>query len=228
MIRVGPGWLPNQKSLVVNFLRGFHQVSWFPLLGMTIGGDVQVNFGREVTYNGTWFGADSDPRNTVLGMIRDKALPNDPNGAYFVLPNGVAPLHGFADPDSNNLFCGWHYWTTSGAIKYSYTSYDTTPGRYCTNDKYYKGSGWDQPSPSDGDSALDYLISVVAHELAEIITDPTGQGWYNSAGPASGENADLCNRNFGGDGIRYNQVINGTPYLIQTMWDNTLLKCVDS
>ena len=41
----------------------------------------------------------------------------------------------------------------------------------------------------NGDSGIDGMISVIAHEIAEAATDPYGKGWYTSDGY---ENADVC------------------------------------
>ena len=38
------------------------------------------------------------------------------------------------------------------------------------------------------------MVSIIAHELAETVTDPDNGGWYDSTGA---ENADKCEWDFG-------------------------------
>ena len=57
-----------------------------------------------------------------------------------------------------------------------------------------------------------------SHELAEAVTDPTGEGWMDRT--IGAEIADLCWDNgttIGSD---------GKVYVIQKLWSNTAGKCV--
>lgn len=82
-------------------------------------------------------------------------------------------------------------------------------------------------SRPNGDDA-DHELNPLSHEHNEIITDPTGGGWFDVDG--SGENGDKCNFNFGtaiastANGA-YNQLINHNPYEIQLEWSNAITGC---
>jgi PKD repeat protein len=74
----------------------------------------------------------------------------------------------------------------------------------------------------------DHELNVLSHEHNEIITDPTGSGWFDTNG--AGENGDLCNFNFGtpiaNNGVGdYNQLINHNPYELQLEWSNASSSC---
>ena len=64
------------------------------------------------------------------------------------------------------------------------------------------------------------MVSVIAHELAEAVTDPLLNAWYDSTGA---ENADKCAWTFGtvsrlSNGAMYNLVLGGKNYLVQLNW----------
>lgn len=66
------------------------------------------------------------------------------------------------------------------------------------------------------------MISVMAHELSEAVSDPQGNAWYDSAGE---ENGDKCAWNFGSyytapNGSAANVNLSGTNYLMQQIWLN--------
>jgi hypothetical protein len=87
--------------------------------------------------------------------------------------------------------------------------------------------GSDPQGNPDAESAAD----VTAHELVEAITDPIGDGWMD---PNGNEVGDKCENGpgrgaplgFAPDGSPYNQLINGSRYLVQTMWSNAQSGCV--
>ena len=69
----------------------------------------------------------------------------------------------------------------------------------------------------NGNAAIDSAVSVIAHELAEAVTDPNLNAWYNSNGY---ENADICAWNFLGKiwsgSFYYNMVVGGLKYYVQS------------
>jgi len=74
----------------------------------------------------------------------------------------------------------------------------------------------------NGNPAGDAMLSVIAHELEEAVTDPDLNAWYDNRGM---ENADKCAWTFGPmsqlpNGAKYNMTMNGHPYLIQQNWLN--------
>jgi len=80
------------------------------------------------------------------------------------------------------------------------------------------------------------MIDTLAHELAEIATDPdTLTGWLTTNGTSGLENADLCRRNFltpkkaGKGRNQYSYTLigaNKAKFLVQSNYDPVQAKCV--
>lgn len=143
---------------------------------------------------------------SVTAAIGSNALPKDEDGIYVVLTSSDVTVNGF-----KTNFCGWHTHTSVGGsnIKFSLVG-DAGGASACTPQ---------QTSPN-GNARIDALLSVLAHELAETVTDPNLDAWYDSKGD---ENADKCAWDFGktltlGNGAKYNVTLNGTNYYLQQNW----------
>ena len=85
-------------------------------------------------------------------------------------------------------------------------------------------------SDPQGNPEAELTLDTVAHEAEESITDPYGTAWMD---PNGLEVADECENpeygtplGYASDGSPFNQLINGHPYLIQDMWSNAALGCV--
>jgi hypothetical protein len=123
-----------------------------------------------------------------------------------------------------NAFGGYH---SAGDVGNGQFLYANIP------DPEVEGSLPDKDTFPGGDSDSGFAIDVVAHEVVEAITDPTGTGWMD---PNGFEVADKCE--FGpmlgpiigqaANGADYNQTIGATPtkYRIQEMWSNDDGGCV--
>lgn len=77
------------------------------------------------------------------------------------------------------------------------------------------------PTPN-GDLAADAMASTVSQLMSEIVTNPTGGGWFDRYGL---ENAAKCVGQFGTtyqtmNGARANLKLGGRDYLIQQNWVN--------
>ena len=77
---------------------------------------------------------------------------------------------------------------------------------------------------ANGDLGADTQVNLIAHELTETTTDPLGNAWYDAVGR---ENADKCAWNFGSTSsnalsknMKYNVVLGGKYFLVQTNWQN--------
>ncbi|MDQ6842168.1 MAG: hypothetical protein M3025_07075, partial [Actinomycetota bacterium] len=87
------------------------------------------------------------------------------------------------------------------------------------------GFGLQAPAGSDpqGNPDAEFTVNVAAHELAEAITDPHGNGWLDANGLEIG---DKCQNTldsplgYAANGAPYNQVINGDEWLFQAIWSN--------
>lgn len=129
------------------------------------------SFGRALTDANVW--------SVVSSALTSGRLPVTDNAVYFVLTApDVTETSGFC-----SAYCGWHDVQTFGAttIKYSFVGDASTA---CLGSCY----GGSAASPN-GLKGIDGMASVIAHELAEAITDPTLNAWRDATGE---ENADKC------------------------------------
>jgi hypothetical protein len=163
---------------------------------------------------------DADIKTIVTNYINSTGR-KDTNAVYFVLTSSdVTATSGFC-----TKYCGWHTSATiSGAnIKYSFVG---------NANRCLSGCAAQTTGPN-GNAGVDGMVSVIAHELEETLSDPNpSTGWTDSNGA---ENADKCAWTFGANlktaanGASYNQTFTaqggGTRnFLIQRNLD-ALSKC---
>lgn len=183
--------------------------------------DGQINrIANSVQLAGTYFDNYSQGGNApmmqsvVQNAIASGALgPPDPNGVYFVL---TSPDVSRVIPGFNAQFCGWHSYFPLAAsatmIKMAFVG-DGGSQSACTV----------QPSSSPNDNpAADAMADVIAHELAEAVTDPQINAWFASGVQEIG---DKCNWNMGAEqtapnGSQYNVTLGSRNFLIQQLWTN--------
>ncbi|GJP43104.1 hypothetical protein CLOM_g2601 [Closterium sp. NIES-68] len=169
---------------------------------------------------------DSFEDGTVWEVVSSKIgdgneFPYDPQGIYLLLTSKDVINPGFC-----TQYCGWHTmgYMESDAVVYSYVGH---PGQ-CP------GSCGVRSTSPNGKPAIDAMLSVIAHEVAEAATDPDVQsGWFDDEGE---ENADKCGWGYGstktgrdnrGKTYEYNLVgMNGMRFLIQQNWDLLKNECV--
>jgi len=171
----------------------------------------KVNFIGETSdaYSQTAALTDAGVFNVVKNAI-GTATP-DANGVYFVLTSpDVQETSGFG-----TQYCGWHTYGTinNTVVKYSFVG---NPLLIAPT-----GCGVRSPSPN-GDGGADALASVIFHELAEAVTDPQLNAWYDNRGY---ENADKCAWKYGTtfkspNGATANVLLGANYYLIQQNWVN--------
>ncbi len=155
--------------------------------------------------------SDNSVAAIVQRAISSGALPLDPMGAYFVLTSAdVAETSGFC-----SQYCGWHsYMQVSGTkIPYAFIGNAARCPSACA----------EQTKSPNANPGADAMASVIAHELAEMMTDPYFTGWYDGVGD---ENADKCAWTFGStykapNGSSANVKLGNRNYLIQQNWINS-------
>jgi hypothetical protein len=172
-----------------------------------------VRLGTQTSTPSSTYGtslSDADIQNIVSNAITSKRLPSDVNGVYFVLTSAdVTASSGFC-----TQYCGWHtYGTINGSnIKYAFVG---------NPDRCISSCAAQSTSPN-GNAGADGMVSIIAHELEEAVTDPNLNAWYDFRGY---ENADKCAWTFGttytdSNGAKYNVTLGGKNYLIQRNWVN--------
>ncbi len=171
---------------------------------VVFGGSTTDNYSQGTTLN------DAGVRTVVSNALTGNKLPTDSNAVYFVLTSSdVAESSGFC-----SKYCGWHTYSTINGknIKYSFVG----------NAARCLGSCAIQTISPNGNAGADGMVSVVAHELEEAVTDPNLNAWYDRRGE---ENADKCAWTFGNsystaNGASANMNLGGMDYMIQRNWVN--------
>ena len=177
-----------------------------------------VHVGNSVNYGGSTVDSysqgttlsDAGVQAVVSSAISSGRLPNDTNAVYFVLTSqDVNESSGFC-----TQYCGWHtHGTISGSdIKYAFVGNPARCLSACAA----------QTTSPNGNAGADGMVSIVAHELEEAVTDPDLNAWYDTRGQ---ENADKCAWTFGTthtapNGSAYNMTLGSMNYLIQRNWVN--------
>jgi len=155
--------------------------------------------------------SDADIKAVVSNALLSGVLPTDPNGVYFVLTSKeVTASSGFC-----TQYCAWH---THGAINGQEIKYG-----FIGNPARCPSSCSAQTTTPNDNLGADGMANLIAHELAEAVTDPVFTGWYDTRGY---ENADKCAWKFGAtstasNGAKYN-VSWGTKWLLQQNWINAI------
>ncbi len=209
-------WAPGSQTILRDFAAGIGGSPYFGInttytdrAGLKVAN--KVGFAGETTDAGTLTSlTDAQIQGVVSSAIVSGRLPKDTNGVYFVLTAaGVTASSGFL-----TQYCGWHtHATLSGSdIKYSFVGDPTGP-------KISSCAQQTTASPN-GNPGVDAMISVLAHELEETVTDPDLNAWYDRQGA---ENGDKCAWTFGttyaaGGGGLANMKLGSRDFLIQRNW----------
>ncbi|RUS30169.1 phosphate-induced protein 1 [Jimgerdemannia flammicorona] len=146
--------------------------------------------------------------NNMTQIIEDafaSGMAQDENGIYFILTSEDVTVSGFCN--------------TNKLIKYSFVG---VPEKCMSN-----CSLLNQESSPNGNPPVDAMISVIAHELVEAVSDPLGDAWFDKQGE---ENADKCifeyGKTFKGvNGSLYNIELGDRKYLIQQNWNPVTQSC---
>jgi hypothetical protein len=154
----------------------------------------------------------------VSAKIDAGAFPNDPNGVYFVLTSPDVTESGFCHGD-----CAYHSLMTHGGqlIKYAFVGDAATQ---CPTTCLPVANRTSSPN---GNVGADGMVSPLAHELEETVTDPYITAWYDADGE---ENGDKCAWTFGAesvdaDGARSNVTLGTRRFEIQQNWNASTQAC---
>ncbi len=158
-------------------------------------------------------------------FITAHSLPRGLSEIYFVvLPDSVGSCF-----DSTSCFdrefCAYHSHTAASGTETIYANESFTPRdpAHCGSDNYPNGHA---------SGNIDDQLSSLSHEANESREDPLLNGWWNTDN--GNEGADQCRNTsddygpllggtFGMDG--FNQVINGSHYILQMDWSNAVSAC---
>ena len=178
--------------------------------GFRYGGSYDDHYsrGRALTVRDVAMIVDIATSNNVLNV----ADPNDPNSIWLVLPS--------PDVSDDSGFCGYHDLLFPfldggvGTAKYAFVATRQTVAGGCAPANRVV-------SPNDNPMA-DAMANIIAHELAETLTDPNPifTAWTSLSFP--GEIADHCNFRFGptyrtANGAIANMKLGAHDYLLQEL-----------
>lgn len=185
-------------------------------------------------------------QQVISNAVRAAPFPVDHrNGMYLILSSVDVTVQDFC-----RAVCGFHYFTfpsvVGATLPYAWIG---NSGKQCPEvcaypfalPSYMAGGGPPALQPPNADVGVDGMISVIAHELAELSTNPLINAWYAGEDPtAPTEIGDLCEGVYGsgGGGGYMGQVLrdqqgrtfnlygkSGRKFLVQWVWSPVLKAC---
>lgn len=155
----------------------------------------------------------------ILKSILNNQFPADNDGLYFVFTDkDVGQTYTFSSFCFD--YCGWHNFDTySGvSIKYGFVGDMEKCPYVCSAKTSYLSAGFDH-SPNNN-WTVDGMVSIIAHEMGEMITDPELNAWQDVIGY---ENMDHCAWTYGSVYVTNNNSVANIKlgqkdYLIQRNW----------
>lgn len=185
-------------------------------------------------------------QDVIATAVRSKPFPVDHRkGIYLVLTAEDVTMDEFC-----RAVCGFHYFTFPSKVGYTLPyAWVGNSGKQCAEvcaypfavPAYMGGGGPEKLSPPNGDVGVDGMVSVIAHELAELSSNPLVNAWYAGEDPtAPTEIGDLCEGLYGtgGGGGYIGEVmkdkegrtfnLNGLrnrKFLVQWVWSPVLNAC---
>lgn len=184
-------------------------------------------------------------QEVIRGSIsKNGSLPVDSSGGLYM----VLTAEDVAMQDFCQAVCGFHYFTFPSIVGYTLPyAWIGNSAKQCPEYCAYPFAvpsymiGVSPLKPPNADIGVDGMISVIAHELAEISSNPLINAWYAGNDPtAPTEIADLCEGIYGsggggsymgsvlvdGAGASYN--MNGLKkrrFLVQWVWNPIVNYC---
>nr|KAJ0220550.1 hypothetical protein LSAT_V11C200098300 [Lactuca sativa] len=174
---------------------------------------------------------------------KTKPLPIHPKGGVYLL---LTADDVYVEDFCQNV-CGFHYFTFPSIVGYTLPyAWVGNSAKLCPGMCAYPFSVPDyipglKPLKSpNGEAAIDGMISVIAHEIAEVASNPLANAWYAGEDPSFPvEIADLCEGIYGtgGGGSYTGQMLNdedGATYnmhgirrrfLVQWVWNHVVNYC---
>ncbi|MGH3380492.1 MAG: hypothetical protein ACRDP6_37735 [Actinoallomurus sp.] len=191
----------GEQSYLTNFLGSVGGSSWLSSVN-------QYGASNNSRLGGTWSDSAGVPAAPSDGQIQAEAA----NAAAHFGTGGsvnveivVATPTGHSTPGFGTQWCAYH-----GAVA-------SNPNITYTDLPYMSDAGASCGSGSVTGSALDGVSIVEGHELAETITDPLLNAWYDAGGQ---ENGDLC----AWTGLHTISTSGGT-FAVQPLWSNAVNGC---
>ncbi|OAJ43332.1 hypothetical protein BDEG_26699 [Batrachochytrium dendrobatidis JEL423] len=233
-------WTLNQKSIIEDFIHGIGKSDWWKTerkyyfqanasapryhisdqvtLGTTV--DDNYSMGKSLLGNNI--------TDIIQKYINDGTFAASTDTIYFVLTAGDVQ-ESSSDSTGNygfcSAYCGYHSsWKANNQPELYFSMAGNPSG--CLNTC---GTQLNSELSPNGDLAIDAMLSVIAHEIAETASDPSQiTAWMDTD---SQENCDKCAHRFGNttidaNGANFNMGWKNRKFLIQMNWDLESTECV--
>jgi len=201
------GWTSDPygaQSYLQNLLSHVGCTSWLKTVNQYGGGYCSI-------YKGAWSDSSTPPTTPTDAQIQNEALAF---ANYLGLSHSnvnaqlvIATPTGHSTSGFGSSYCAYHGVVSGTSLSYTDLPYMPDAGYSC---------GWGSVTGS----ALDGVSIVEGHELAEAITDPLLNAWYDSSGSEIG---DIC----AWTGLA-NINLNGSYFAMQPLWSNRANACVQA
>jgi len=199
------GWTSDpsgEKTYLKNFLSSIGGTSWLSTVNQYGGGSA----GNLLA--GSWSHTATVPLHPTDTQIQAQAVKT---ANHFAAGNSVNVQIVVATPTGHSTsgfgtqWCAYHGAVSADPnITYTNLPYQTDAGSACGEDSVSK--------------ALDGVSIVEGHELAEAITDPLLNAWYDSSGQEIGDKCAWINL--------HDISTSGGSFAVQPLWSNSAGGCV--
>ncbi|KAH0658356.1 hypothetical protein KY289_027104 [Solanum tuberosum] len=257
-------WGKSQKRIIREFINSISAVDskppsvsgWWKTVqrytdqtGANISGNVRIGAEKNDRFYShgkslTRLSIQSVIKSAVTAASTTLPLPiNSKSGVYLLLTSDDVYVENFCQD-----VCGFHYFTFPSIVDYTLpyawvgNSGKLCPGvcAYPFSVPDYMGRGFKAVKSPNNDVGVDGMISVIAHEIAELSTNPLVNAWYAGEDPSFPvEIADLCEGIYGsgGGGSYTGQMLNGEDgatynmngirrkFLVQWVWNHVVNYC---
>lgn len=263
-------WNPSHEATIRDFLYSFSSstaphpsvADWWQVVRLYTD-QTGSNITSSINLSGEFFDSKYShgmflTRLAMQSVIKT-AVTSNPNGLPLNFRSGlylILTSHDVQVQDFCRAVCGFHYFTFPSivgvTVPYAWVGYSGTqcPGmcaypfawpKYAGKPPPGGNGGSDLMGAPNGDAGVDGMMSVIAHELAEVSSNPLVNAWYAGDDPtAPTEIADLCLGVYGtgggggyvgavykdswGNGFNVHGV-KGRKFLVQWVWNPVLGRC---
>jgi hypothetical protein len=211
-------------ALLQAFYKNVGASAWFSIVNMYISGKgASVAYGNAVTNKYVQGKALTD---SIIPTIVTNAIAaggmgtGATNDVYVIIFDPLVSYQGFC-----SAWCAFHWYynkpNNGGSVKYIVIG---DPMKCSSSCSVLNLLGIDSPN---NNFEFDSIINILAHEIAEVITDPLGTAWYFTS--TEDEVADQCQWVFGSykqtNGRYYSEIMGSYKFMIQTLWNKNTQVC---
>lgn len=187
----GANWSPSQKALVERFTNDLGGSAWLNMDSTYYDEDgptsINVSVGTVVSVPDYSYGqdlSDWDVAGLFSDAINSGALPLSANAIYAVLTDDTVKQHDDYGSSFGEVYCGWHsngIWSEDDGSTFDLKWLWVGNALSMYPDNCISYSMRVTYGPPNGDAGIDGMLSVIAHEIAEAMTDPDLLGWRDAA-----------------------------------------------